>query len=143
MPIDPVQVQRLNSLVASLEPRFDEIAREFFDRFERACPVSKTLRPATSRRARAEFAACVTMVLKNLSKLDAASAAFTYASERCQDVGIMPSDMPTARACLLSAIRQAAGATWTSEHEVDMTVAIAECFSRIHTSHAKQRRAAA
>ncbi len=143
MSIDPAQVQRLNTMIAAMEPKFDEVATAFFDRFEQACPHAKGLRPGSGRRARNEFAASVAMVLKNLANLNAAVAVFEYAENRLKRSGINAADLQTARACLIGAMRDAAGPMWSGEVEADMNTAIGECFLMLRVPVSTPRRVAA
>jgi hypothetical protein len=145
MALESAQVQRLSTMIAALSPRFDEIAGEFFNRFAAACPASKSLRPAHSRRARAEFAAGVAMVLKNVGHLEAADAVFEYASHCFRDAHVTQSDLQTAKQCLIGAVRHTAGGAWTSDAESDFGALINECFNHmnVNTSQPVARRAAA
>ncbi|MGE3108654.1 MAG: globin domain-containing protein [Phycisphaerales bacterium] len=143
MSLESSQVQRLSSLVAAMEPKFDEIARSFFDHFSKACPAAKSLRPSMNRRARCEFAASVAMVMKNLGRLDAASAVFEYARQRCGDAGIRPADMQIAGACLMSVMREAAGPNWSNQIESDCQALMRECMSRMKPAGSMPRREAA
>lgn len=143
MSINPAQVQRLNTFIAALEPKFDEVTEAFFVRFEKACAGAKCLRRGHGRRGRHEFAASVAMVLKNLDNLEAARAVFTFAGDRWRELGLGASEIQAARACLVSVLREGAGAAWTSETERDVNTLIGECFDRFEVGGSKQQRAAA
>lgn len=128
MSLEPVVVSRVRTFVAAVEPRFDEIVRVFFERMTQACPGAVRLAPPASRRERFDFATSVAKVVKGLESFGPGSPMAVRMSRQFGRAGLSNTDLYVASACLVSALRDAAGPLWTGELEADCSTVVSEVF---------------
>ncbi len=112
------QIQIVRTSIAALAPRFDEIARGFFQRLGAQVPAfgaagglagGAVFDPFASRAARHEFASCVMHIAKNLGDDGACWPVLEHARRFFARVHFASPRMGVARTALYAAIREAHG----------------------------------
>lgn len=140
MHLDGNVVQRFQSSVARLEPRFDRVVLGFFARLGRDCPHVMRVIPSWTKRSRFDMAAGFADLVKNIARpgerLAWLRGAFAAVGATEQDFRIM-------QKALLHEVKDAAGAEWTEQMESDWGAAMQFVFAQLRVGEGMGMRKAA
>ncbi len=122
--MNTTNIQHIRTAFNAAMFRGPDLAEGFFARLFEAQPVIRSLfAPDASQRDR-DVLAALSVLVKNLHRLDAIAPLLEDAGARCQRAGVQPHHFGVAREALLGALKDVLGPKWTDDLEADCREAL-------------------
>jgi hemoglobin-like flavoprotein len=117
-------IKRIRASVQVIEPDLSALSDTFYERLFEVAPDVRRLFAPDMTRQRGHFEAALALLLRNITMLDVLGPSLTALGAEHVGYGTKTEHYGVARDCLIYAIRQHAGASWSEQLETDWREAI-------------------
>ncbi len=128
--VDAATIALLEDSFARLGPSADRLVQSFYDRLFDRYPGVRSMFPADMKAQRQKLLDSLKAVIDGLRSPGHVRDHLREMGQRHVKYGAKPEHYPLVCACLVDAMRDAAGAWWTDRHEAEWARAL-ELISRI------------
>jgi len=112
---------RIRQSYDRLLPRMPEVTAQFYARLFDARPATRALFTRDLQHQGRHLTAALTLIVRNLSMLDALEPALHDLGAHHQSLGVRCDDYPAVRDAMLAALADVAGPSWTPDLADDWT----------------------
>ncbi|MEX0876992.1 MAG: globin domain-containing protein [Phycisphaerales bacterium] len=124
MPLTPVQIERLNMNLSLVESQIEKLVAAFYDKLFQAAPEVRALFPDDPGTQRSDLTGALLLVAKNIQDLENLGDPLRQIGESNTLIAELGAHYPLVRDCMLKAVAQVSGYTWTPNLEQDWTLVL-------------------